>query len=445
MAEVPAEGAVPPVVALAVVAHPDIHAVLAICGFANVVDRTSIINNEDFQSIADFGVLEDEDVFEMVKHLGNCTVAAGRVNVGAIQVKKLQALCYWVRDQQKHGQGITQDDSDYDTVMATIEKMRIKKGRDTGNVSVMDLGKFNPNDFETHETAFINLLAQMYGAQGKNLKYIVRDVIIPAEFVDDAEWRMYQLPLTGEAYSMDNKSVYRLLKSFLVNTSGWTWIELYDTMENGHGAFLAWTSHYNGQGELSKRTAMAKARVKSLFYKNEPSLSFEKVMEILSKSFSTLDKDPDERYLERQKVEKLLQCIQTLDVEVVAQKLVIASQYANDFSGACNYFSAQVSRLHGGAQLENSKYTKKHNVSAMYGRGGRDGGRGGGRGHFGGCGRFGGRGGGHSGGRGGGGNDRSSFINGVDVSDPTQNFTDEEWRKLAYNGGQLMWLRLVNE
>jgi hypothetical protein len=31
------------------------------------------------------------------------------------------------------------------------------------------------------------------------------------------------------------------------------------------------------------------------------------------------------------------------DMEVVAQKLVIASQYANDFLGACNYFLAQVS------------------------------------------------------------------------------------------------------
>jgi hypothetical protein len=45
-------------------------------------------------------------------------------------------------------------------------------------------------------------LAQTYGAQGENLKYIVHGVIIPAEFVDDAEWRMYQLPCTGEAYSM---------------------------------------------------------------------------------------------------------------------------------------------------------------------------------------------------------------------------------------------------
>jgi hypothetical protein len=126
MAKVPAEGTVFPVVALAVVAHPDIHAVLAICGFANVMDCTLIINNEDFQLIADFGILEDKDMFEMVKRLGNGTVAAGRVNVGAIQVKKLQALCYWVCDQQKHGQGITQDDWDDDTVIAMIKKMQFK-------------------------------------------------------------------------------------------------------------------------------------------------------------------------------------------------------------------------------------------------------------------------------------------------------------------------------
>jgi (p)ppGpp synthase/HD superfamily hydrolase len=79
----------------------------------------------------------------------------------------------------------------------------------------------------------------------------------------------------------------------------------------GRGAFLAWVNHYNGQGELSTHTAMAKAKIKSLFYKNEHSLSFEKVMEILSKLFSTLDKDLDEMYSEYQIVKKLLQCIQT--------------------------------------------------------------------------------------------------------------------------------------
>jgi hypothetical protein len=45
------------------------------------------------------GVLDDDkDVLEMVKHLGSHTEAAGHVYVGTIQVKKLQALCYWVHD-----------------------------------------------------------------------------------------------------------------------------------------------------------------------------------------------------------------------------------------------------------------------------------------------------------------------------------------------------------
>jgi hypothetical protein len=93
MVEVPPkDSTVPPVVVPAVVVHPDIHMVLAVCGSANVVDYMLIINNEGFQSIVDFGVLDNKDVFEMVKHLGNHTVAAGRMNVGVMQVKKLQAL-----------------------------------------------------------------------------------------------------------------------------------------------------------------------------------------------------------------------------------------------------------------------------------------------------------------------------------------------------------------
>jgi len=164
-------------------------------------------------------------------------------------------------------------------------------------------------------------------------------------------------------------------------------------------------------------------------------MSFKKVMEILLKLFSTLDKDPDERYMECQKVKKLLSCIQTPDVELLLQKSVIALQYAENFAGACNYFSVQVSWLHSGAQLENCRY-KKRNVSVMYGCSSRDGRCGHGRGCFGGHGRFGGLGrGGHSGGGSGGGCRRGNVINGVNVSDPTCQFLHEEWNQLSYNNG----------
>jgi hypothetical protein len=60
----------------------DIHSKIVmfstVCGFANVADCTSIINNEGFQSTVDFGILEDKDMFEMVKCLGGHSYNCGR-------------------------------------------------------------------------------------------------------------------------------------------------------------------------------------------------------------------------------------------------------------------------------------------------------------------------------------------------------------------------------
>ena len=136
---------VPPVVPAAV-PNADIHAVLTVCGLMDAANRASIINTEGFQTLADFGLLSEKDVYEMVKRMGNRAVAAGRAFVGTLQVKKLQALCYWVRDQQKHGQALDHNDWDNDVVTSTIERMRVDKERDTSSVAVTDLGKFDPED-----------------------------------------------------------------------------------------------------------------------------------------------------------------------------------------------------------------------------------------------------------------------------------------------------------
>jgi hypothetical protein len=102
--------AVPPPVVPTVVPSADIHAVLMICGIATEAHRMSIIVNEGFTSLRDFGLLSEKDVYEMVKRMGSRPAAAGRVYVGTLQVKKLQALCYWVCDQQKHGQALDHED-----------------------------------------------------------------------------------------------------------------------------------------------------------------------------------------------------------------------------------------------------------------------------------------------------------------------------------------------
>jgi hypothetical protein len=72
----------------------------------------------------------------------------------------------------------------------------------------------------------------------------------------------------------------------------------------------------------------------------------------MTKCFNTLHKDPDQRYSERLKVEKLLKAIRCTDPELIAAKVFVESQQGHNFIDACGYFSQQVSRVHGPAQLE---------------------------------------------------------------------------------------------
>ena len=81
----------------------------------------------------------------------------------------------------------------------------------------------------------------------------------PDEFENDAEKRMYQVLLAGDAYMEDNKKVYLKLKEYLVETEGGAWIETFDRSQDGRAAYQSWTDHYNGAGKLDKHTQHAKA------------------------------------------------------------------------------------------------------------------------------------------------------------------------------------------
>ena len=124
--------------------------------------------------------------------------------------------------------------------------------------------------------------------------------------------------------------------------------------------------HYKREGELSKQTAFAKAKLNQLHYKNERTMSFEKVMEIMMKCFNTLHKDPNQRDLDCQKVEKLLKTIKCQEGKLLAAKVVIDQNYAQNFVGVCRYFLQQVARIHGPTQLEyRQQQLKKRSIYAI--------------------------------------------------------------------------------
>jgi hypothetical protein len=240
----------------------DLHAILAICGITDDVTRALIVAREGFTQLDDLGVLEtDTDVMEMAKRMASCTQAEGRVLLGTVIIKRLQTLIWWVCDQQKRGLALNVADFTAETMNEAAEMKGLRRERAEKEPSLTDLGKFDPDDFDAHEDAFLNLLAQSFGVLKEPLQYAVHLEVPPDEFATREEERTYQFPLTGSSFELDNQTVYRKLKAFLIDSPGWAWIEPHDNAENGRGAYLAWVAHYNGEGELSKRTAIAKEKL----------------------------------------------------------------------------------------------------------------------------------------------------------------------------------------
>ena len=98
--------------------------------------------------------------------------------------------------------------------------------------------------------------------------------------------------------------------------------------------------------------------MEELHYKNKQSMSFEKYTVMIIKCFSTLDKDEYENLSDQQKVNDIINGIKVQDVQLMEATSNIAGQYTRDVTMACSYFSRELARIHGSAQV--SGKTNRH-------------------------------------------------------------------------------------
>jgi hypothetical protein len=97
-------------------------------------------------------------------------------------IKQLQTLVWWVRDQQKCGLTLYAADFDAAAMNQASEMKTLRCERAEKEPSITNLRKFNPDDFDSHEDTFLNLLAQSFGVLCEPLRYIVCPEATPAKF-----------------------------------------------------------------------------------------------------------------------------------------------------------------------------------------------------------------------------------------------------------------------
>ena len=429
-----------------VVEDNPVHDVLAICGIASLVSRQIFITVEGLSSIDAFATLDgDTDVIEMAKRMASRTV--NRVIIGTMQIKRIQALVYWVKDHQKRNLEVDPDMWTEEEVNLTMLRKESEQNFEKIDVDIIDPGKCQTDfGWDAWQIAFVNKLSATSGAAKVPLVYVIRgDVEAGYEFEDDEDERMHQMPHTGENFKRDNKLVYNMLKAACVKTDAWTWIQDHDKSANGRKAWQALVSHYDGTGELNKRVERAKEEITRLHYKDEKVYPFERYVTKLKENFYILAKDKDENLTDKQRVDILMKGIKSTDASVIAAKTDVYKDYRADFNAATGFLSGLIANIHSGAQLD---YANRHSSKRRYvsgvdsfdgrgsrGRARRGGGRYGQR-----TGRGGGR--GRDGrGRGTGRGQMRVKMNNVDITDPHRTFTPDEWVRLGSGRAYVIQLR----
>jgi hypothetical protein len=118
------------------------------------------------------------------------------VILGTVVIKRLQTLVWWVRDHQKRGLPLVAAEFDAAMMNQVSEMKTLRHELADKDPSVADLGKFDTDDFNAHEDAFLNLLAQSYEVLCEPLQYVVRLDMAPVAFTTNKERQMYQFPLS---------------------------------------------------------------------------------------------------------------------------------------------------------------------------------------------------------------------------------------------------------
>ena len=179
--------------------------------------------------------------------------AAGRVILGTMQIRRPQALVYWVKDCDRRGMEAGRKLWTVDVMNTAMERKESEYNYGKVNVDIIDPGKCQTNfGWDNWQIDFVNMLNATMGAAKVLVDYFVQrpewDDDTVELFLDDDKMRYFQMPLTGENFKCDNKLVYQMLKSACIKSNAWTWIQSFDRTADRRKAWPALVGHNDGRG-----------------------------------------------------------------------------------------------------------------------------------------------------------------------------------------------------
>jgi hypothetical protein len=335
------------IVAAALAEAAEIEVMLLHCGFTDPQERLDI-SRDGFEGYSDMNSLREKDISELAKAFADRTQANGRITFGLRRQNLLKSTIHWVQDFRRISRSPTLDDiTDVNNFRAKIQTAReralVRKSRteDSSSSQAADPGKCKGSKgWLVWSRALKNYLSTILGQDGVPLSYIIRDEEAPDYeleheiFCDYEQLTVDCAPLSGTIFSADAKTVHQLIHGFIQGETAETWTRRTANRKNGRLDYQALKAHYEGEGNKQIRLDEAEQLRKSLMYKNERVLSFEKFLTSMQKMFQGFY-DAGEEYLEPQKIRVLFEKIQSPALQMAKSSLMVAHDL--DTAGTVTY------------------------------------------------------------------------------------------------------------
>ena len=313
---------------------------------------------EGFNAFDDLKAVKEKDIRDLAESYGRRTVGDGRFIFGLRRIRYLIGLVHWVQDFGRVGQIPTIEPFGEDAVAFRqvldiaydrAEVRRIEREQSDTVSKAADPGKFkDEKKWPEWEPAFCNYLSTIPGVSGVPLSYVVREKDTPdpdAVYESFNEQAVACSPLTGAVFQADAWKVHQLIKSFLQTETAKQWVKPIAKKQNGRSDMEALRNHYSGEGNTSRRIAVAERIRDSLFYKNERSMQFSAFLDKMQKMFNIFEEE-NEQITEQAKVRLLLKKVEHPQLQDAVSALRIRSSMDGlTFTECANHLSAQVSEL----------------------------------------------------------------------------------------------------
>jgi hypothetical protein len=315
----------------------EIDTILGYCGFTSQASRDNI-QADGFESYEDILSLAEKDIASLSKGFAERATNGGRIIFGLRRTNLLKATIHWAQDFRRVSREPSLDDiMNEDEFKVTIDEARqraqIRKHTvdESDQVSKSaDPGKLKrQKDWTVWSRGLENYLSTILGQDGVPLSYVIRDDDDPDySNEDDDDYDFEQLsiscaPTAGLIFKTDARKVHQLIHGFVQGEIAETWVKPNKKKQNGRLDFKALQAHYGGEGNKSVRIKEAEVLRRTLHYKNERAMSFEKFLTNMQTMFTGFA-DNEEILTDAQKIRLLFEKVQSTSLQQVKSSLQVS-------------------------------------------------------------------------------------------------------------------------